>query len=251
MTRDEIVLVELLDGHQLDRGDAQVLQVRNLLDQTAIRPRESGRRRSGSIGVAAHVELVDDRRCPGVAERLIALPVEIRVGDDALRRGGRIVDLGEGQVLLGRRRIVADGGAKIATRSGRDRGGVGIHHELVRIEAMPFMRRVRSGDAKSVELAGPDPLQPHVPDVAGLVPGRVEEDAPGGHGILGIGKEVEADAGGVPAEDREVDAIPARMGPEGQGHARADGLNLAQTQQAFELGKLLRARDVVAAHVSA
>ena len=81
-----------------------------------------------------------------------------------------------------------------------------------------------------------------MPDVAGLVPGRVEDDAPGRHGILGIGKEIEADAGGVPAEDGEVDAIPARMGAEWQGHARADGLNLAQTQEPFEFGKLLRAR---------
>ena len=138
--------------------------------------------------------------------------------------------------------IVADGGAKIAARERRDRGGVGIHHELVRIEAMPLVRRVRSGDAKPVELAGPDPLQPDVPDVAGLVPGRIEDDAPGRHGVLGTGEEVEADAGGVPAEDGEVDAIPARMGAEGQGHARADGLNLAQLQEALELGELLRAR---------
>ena len=57
-----------------------------------------------------------------------------------------------------------------------------------------------------------------------------------------IGKEVETDPGGVPAEYCEVDAIPTRMGTKRQGHARADGLNLTQTQQAFELGELLTFR---------
>ena len=75
----DIVLVELLDRHQLDRGDAQVLQVRNLLDQAAIRPGKSDAG-TGMDGIAAHVELVDDGRCPGVAERLVALPVEVRRG---------------------------------------------------------------------------------------------------------------------------------------------------------------------------
>ena len=36
---------------------------------------------------------------PRMAERLIALPIEIRVGDDALRRGGGVIDLGQREVL--------------------------------------------------------------------------------------------------------------------------------------------------------
>ena len=53
-------------------------------------------------GVTPHMEFIDDRRFPGMAERLIALPIKIRVGDDALRRGGRIIDFGERKVLLRR-----------------------------------------------------------------------------------------------------------------------------------------------------
>ena len=192
--------------------------------------------------IAAHVKLIDDGRLPGVAEGLVALPVEIRVGDDALGRGGRVIDLGQGQVFLGRGRIIAESRAKVAAREWRDRGRVGVHHKLIRIEAVPFAGSVRSGDAKPVELARLDPLQPHVPDIAGLVPGRVEDDAPGRHGILGVVEEVEADASGVPAEDREVDAIAPQVRPKGKGHARADGLDFAQAQQPLQLGQLLRAR---------
>ncbi len=109
------VLVEFLDGHQLDRGDPQIFQVRDLLDQAAVRPGESDAA-AGIDGVAADVELVDDRRCPRVAEGLVTLPVEVRVGDDALRGGRRVVDLGQGQVRLRRGRIVAHGGVEIAAR---------------------------------------------------------------------------------------------------------------------------------------
>ena len=107
-----VALVELLDRHQLHRGHAELLQVRYLLDQAAIRPGKADLG-AGMDGVAAHVKLIDDGRFPGMAERLVALPVEIRVSDDALRRGGRVIDLGQGQVLLGRRRIVAEGRAKV------------------------------------------------------------------------------------------------------------------------------------------
>jgi len=50
-----------------------------------------------------------------MAERLITLPIKIRVGDDALRRGSRIIGFGERQVLLRRRGIIAKGREKIAS----------------------------------------------------------------------------------------------------------------------------------------
>ena len=103
LTARQLALVELLDRHQLHRGHAEILQVRYLLDQAAICPRKSDAG-AGMDGVAAHMKLVDDGRLPGVAERLVALPVEIRVGDDALRRGGGVIDLGQGQVFLRARR---------------------------------------------------------------------------------------------------------------------------------------------------
>jgi len=61
------------------------------------------------------MEFIDNSRSPGMAERLITLPIKIRVGDDALRRGSRIIGFGERQVLLRRRGIIAKGREKIAS----------------------------------------------------------------------------------------------------------------------------------------
>ena len=83
-----------------------------------------------------------------------------------------------------------------------------------------------------------------MPDIAGLVPGRIEDDAPDRRGILRVVEEVKADADGVPAEERKVDAIAPWVRPKGQWHARTDGLDLAQTHQPLELGQLLRARGI-------
>src|SRR5207249_2018612 len=59
-----VELVELVDRQQLDRGDAQVLQVRDLLDQAGAGPgvAHAGGRVGGE---AAHVQLAEDRVLPG------------------------------------------------------------------------------------------------------------------------------------------------------------------------------------------
>ena len=62
----------------------------------------------------AQVELADDRRGPGQAQRLVALPIEVLIRDDTLRGGSGVVEIGERQVLPGRRRVVADGESGIA-----------------------------------------------------------------------------------------------------------------------------------------
>ena len=62
------------------------------------------------------------------------------------------------------------------SRNECDRGGVRIDHQLIGIESLTFMRRVRSGETESVELAGVDPFQPDVPDIAGLVACRIKEN---------------------------------------------------------------------------
>ena len=220
-----IVLVELLHGHQLDGGDAQILQVRDLLNQTAIGP---GRLHAGARidREPADVQLVNHGRGPRQAERLIAAPVEVLVRDDALWRGARVVDVRERQVLPRRRWVVAHGESGIAIRRWNNRPGARIQHQLVRVEAMPVMGRVRSGDAKAIELPGPNPFEPDVPDVARLVPRRVEDDAAGWRGVLGTIEQVEANASRVPAEDGEVDAVSSHVSAERQRTARSDGLHL-------------------------
>ena len=81
-------LVELHDGHQLQGGHAEVLQVRDLLDD----PPEGARVPDPRAAVPrepAHVRLVDDAEAQRVVERLVALPVEIVRDHDAPGRAGR------------------------------------------------------------------------------------------------------------------------------------------------------------------
>src|ERR1019366_6351919 len=105
------------------------------------------------------------------------------------------------------------------------------------------MRSVGSSKAKSVKLAGMNPLQPEVPDVARLVPCGVEQDAPCRHRILAMIKEIEANTGSVPAENREVHSSAPRTRPKRQGHTRTDGLDFTETQQSLQLVELLSPRS--------
>ena len=129
--------------------------------------------------------------------------------------------------------------SRIANRHRNNRSGARIQHQLVGVEAVAVMGRVRSGDAKAIELPRPNPFEPNVPDVTRLVSRRVEDDGAGRRGVLGTVEQVEADAGRVPAEDGEVDAVTSHVSPERKRRAGADGLNLAQLEQTFELVELV------------
>jgi hypothetical protein len=78
-----------------------------------------------------------------------------------------------------------------------------------------------------------------MPDIPGLVPGRVQNDGPGWLGVSAVVEQVEADAGRMAAEDGEVDARTPAMGAEGKWDAGPDGLDLALAQQPFQLCQLL------------
>src|ERR1019366_9698984 len=93
-------------------------------------------------GVTPHMEFIDDRRFPGMAQRLVALPVKVRVSNYALRSRGCIVVLRQGQVLLRRGGIVAKSLEKVTSRNGRNRCRAGIDHQFVGIEAVPFVGSV-------------------------------------------------------------------------------------------------------------
>jgi hypothetical protein len=59
---------------------------------------------------------------------------------------------------------------------------------------------------KSVKLSWLNTFQPYVPDVSGFVPSGIQDETPNRHRVLRAGKQIEADANGMPAEDREVDS---------------------------------------------
>ena len=107
---------------------------------------------------------------------------------------------------------------------------------------MAVMGRVRPGDAKAIELPGPNPLEPDVPDVARLVPNRIEDDAPGRCRVFCTVEQVEPDASGVPAEDGKVHPGATEVRPQGKRRARSDGLHLAHGEETFQFIKLFVAR---------
>jgi hypothetical protein len=152
------------------------------------------------------------------------------VRDDGFRRRGGVIDLGQRQILKGRGGIVAESQSKVTSGALRDRGRIWVHQQLVRVETMSLAWSIRAGNAKPVELADANSLQPYVPDVPRLVPSGVEDDAPSRVDILRVVKEFKANTYGVTAKECEIDAVAPCMCAEGKGYARADGLDLAQAQ---------------------
>jgi len=79
--------------HQLDCGDPQILQVRNLLDQPRIRA--SLLLGNGGVWVSresANMHFIEDSAGERMIERAIALPViPAKICDDAFRGGSRSV----------------------------------------------------------------------------------------------------------------------------------------------------------------
>ncbi len=80
-------------GQELDGGDAEILEVGNLVYQPGIgAPLLRGDSRAGMTREASDVQLVDHGLDQGPPERSIALPVvAVRVGNDAFHGCGAIV----------------------------------------------------------------------------------------------------------------------------------------------------------------
>ena len=140
--RRAVLGVELKHRQQFDRGDAEVLEIGNLLDQAgvgaALRLRHSG---AGMAGEAAHVHLVDDRPRGGPAQRRVAFPVVGgRIRHHALHRGGGVV------AGLG-------GGLATVLRRHHHAAAIRIQQHLGRIKPHSARRIGRPMHAIAVELA--------------------------------------------------------------------------------------------------
>ena len=160
-----LLRIELVDGHQLDHGHAQLLQIRNLLDESgkgaALVRRDAGVR---SGGEALDVQLVHDG-VMRVARARIAAPIERRPlrRQNAQRRAAR---RGAGQragvaIVIGREEDLA------RKRIEQNFGG---------IEAQAVLRRVRPVDAIGVVfgVAGQIERHPAVPHAPGLIDAIIE-----------------------------------------------------------------------------
>ena len=159
-----VVVDELVHGHQLDRGHADLLQVS---DDGGMGDAAVGSALLlGDIGMqlcqALHVRFVDDRLGERGARRVVAGPVEERVHDDAVHRvlsGVVGVDLVGAPEVVGEQRLPP---ADVVA----GRFGVRVEQQLGRIAALALAGIPRSGDPESVALpwlhAGQIAM-PHVP----------------------------------------------------------------------------------------
>jgi len=163
------------------------------------------------------VRLVDERVAPRAPRRAVVAPGVGRVFDDTLRDHGGGVATVEGQVGTLRaqpvpvQRIVPADAAEELAR-------IRIDEQLVRVESMPALGLVGAVNPVAVELARPQALDVHVPnlvrtpgqaDALGLAsPGRVEE--------------TKIHCGCVGREQGEIHAFPVPGRAEGEGRALVD-----------------------------
>ena len=94
---EEPLVGDVMHGQELDRVDAEVLEVleRRLGREPCVRAAQILAHRRMQLREALHVHLVDDHLRPRMIRRPVVLPVEARVDHDRLRdRGGavRLVD---------------------------------------------------------------------------------------------------------------------------------------------------------------
>jgi hypothetical protein len=186
--------VELMNGQELDGGDPERLQVRDLVDQPSEGASAIGRNaRSRPPRESADVQLVDDEIMCVPRSRIVS-PVER--GRSARQHAER----GPTRVRTWRsRRGAAEAGRKV------NGGGIRVEQHFRRIEPVPFVRLIGSVDAIGVilragHLGGGHPA---VPDASRLTPERIE--AALGEWLRRVGAvQQQGDAGRVPRVQREI-----------------------------------------------
>ena len=197
--RGAILRVELEHRQELHGRDAQPLEVGNLLDEARERAarlfREAGARVTGE---AAHMHLVHDRPRRGPLERGIALPV-VRgdVDDNALQRRRCVV-------------TQAAGSGAVVRAGNHDSSAIGVQEDFGGIEAHAARVIERPVDPITVQLAGSYVRHEHVPVIVRTVGGWIEAHHARGLGVVDPVEQQQLDAGGVPREDAEVDAVRRR-----------------------------------------
>ena len=203
---EEALVDDVVHREQLDRGHAELLEVRDRLvrGQARVGAAQVLAHAGVQLREAAHVQLVDDRLVPRRLELPVALPVEARVDDDAARhRRGVVGEVGHGVVLAGDVRMRVAG---VPAHAAVDHLGVGVEQQLRGVEAMAVLGRVRAVDAEAVALPGADAGEVAVP-----VEGRALRQLEAALGAVGV-EQAQLDALRVLGEHGEVRtrAVPRR-----------------------------------------
>ena len=203
---DAIVLIELEDGEQFDRGDAELLQIGNFLDE----PGEGPRLGDQGIGVhreAAHVQFVDDGIFHRQNERHILAPVVGAAPIEAAAMGAALVAQAVEVVP-----VAAPVGAV------GDRGAAWVEQDEVRIEAMSAAHGSVNAPAVAKDLGRIVDMD--MPKIAGAMGARIERDV--GEDLVAVQwLKNQLHGGAMPAHENEVDALRQRRGPERRRSASA------------------------------
>ena len=211
-----VLIGKIMDRQQLDRGDAKGFYVRHDLvgGEAGEGAAEAERQCRVADGVAAHVGLVEDRAVPRDARALVATPGEGGVDDPAFRHEGSTVAQIERQVGVGMAdRVAEDLGGVLHLADMRAR--IRVEQELVRVEPVAGLRRVRSVHPVAVDGAGAGVRQIAVPDLIGIFGQFYAIEL----GPAGWVEQAELDLGGIGREQGEIHPQSVPGGPERVGQA--------------------------------
>ncbi len=159
----ELVVQMLVDGQELEAGDAEVLQVADDLraGQPGVGAAQTGGHARMGAGEAFDVQFVEHGVRPGDERALVAPPVEVAGDDGGFQGGGAVVHGARpGSRTVG----VEHSGASVRNTGNGER--VRIQQELVRIVAQRFVRHPRAVGAVSVKGAGARAFDKDAPQVA-------------------------------------------------------------------------------------
>ena len=207
------IVRELLDRHELDRGDAELRQV---LDDRRVRHASVGAAQLLRDLWVAHrhaldVGLVDDRLGVVMAWAAVAFPVEEGVDDDGVHcRVGGIA-------ALERERIVGLIGEEVERilQLALDRLRIGVKKELRRVTTQTVLRIPGAVDTVAVTLAGPHLWNVDVPHVG------VDLRHGDAHFIEVVVQEAQRHRRCDRGVDREVRSGSVKGGTQGVGLARS------------------------------
>ena len=237
---DEMTVVRvMMHRHQLDRGDAEPLQMleRRLRRQRLVGAAQRGRQPLVQLGEALDVHLVDDRLVPRRPRRPVVAPRERRIDDHGERRKRGVVARVHREIGARVADPVAEHRVVPADRPA-DRLGVRIDDDLVGVETVAGGRVVWSVDPVTVQLARPDVGKVAMPHHVGVFGQR--NRAGGRDGVRSV-EQTELDAGRVGRIDREIDAEPGPGRPERvrltRPHAHIDGLRIKSLPRGYAHGR--------------
>src|SRR6266850_4424334 len=207
-----VLRVELKNGQQLNSGNAELLQIGNLLDQAGICAAQIlAKAGTGMTREAANVHFIDDGSGGRMAEGRVTFPiVSGGIHDNTLHCRGAVV---AGSVRRPAVVIFWDD----------DTAAIRVKKDFGWIETHAVCGSERPLNSIGVELTGLNRIDERVPVVIGAVGGRVEMNDAGGVWVVFSIKEEQVHAYGIPREQAEVDAAIDNGCANGRALASGDG----------------------------